>query len=787
MTIATTLETSTIPVSGMHCAGCSSRVQRALEQAPGVSSANVNLMTNSATVEYDPAATTPERLVETIRRTGYGAELPIEVESTETALQEQEASRAAEIRELQKKFGLSIVIAPVVMLISMLLAEKVPGATADPLMQIFMPMTGWLRGAVPWVEQVSADSWRFLMLGLTLPVMGWAGRHFYRRAWVAVRHGGADMNVLIALGTGAAFGFSFVMTVADDWFLARGVAPQVYYEAVVWIIALILLGNLLEAQAKGRTWEALRRLIALRPPTARVRRGDVEEIVPVSAVRVGDEIVVRPGEVIPVDGVIVEGSSYVDESMLTGEPEPVRKEESDSVIGATLNRNGAFRFRVTRVGDATVLSQIIRLVREAQGSKPPVQRLADRISAVFVPAVILIALATLLAWIGFGPTPGYLHGLVAAVTVLIIACPCAMGLAVPTGVMVATGRGAELGVLIRGGEALERIGGLDVVVLDKTGTITEGRPAVQAVHSVSNPEMDERRALQLAASVERMSEHPLGEAIVQEAERRGIPILPVARFEAQVGRGVVGVVEAHRVAIGSLAFIQSQGIRAESSMVAHLAEQGHTLVYLAVDRVLSAVIAIADPIRPTSAEAIRRLKDLGLELVLLSGDDRRTAHAVARTVGIDRVIAELSPGGKLEEIKRLQREGKTVAMVGDGLNDAPALAQADIGIAIGTGTNVAVEASTITLMRSDLLGVVDGVALSRRTMRIIRQNLFWAFIYNIIGIPIAAGVLYPAAGLLLSPGIAAAAMAASSVSVVSNSLRLRNYKNVSGNGQKRER
>jgi P-type Cu+ transporter len=394
---------------------------------------------------------------------------------------------------------------------------------------------------------------------------------------------------------------------------------------------------------------------------------------------------------------------------------------------------------------------------------------------VFVPVVILIALATLLVWIANGPAPAHLHGLVAAVTVLIIACPCAMGLAVPTAVMVATGRGAELGVLIRGGEALERTGGLDVAVLDKTGTITEGRPTVRAVHLMSDAPADERRALQLAASVERMSEHPLGEAIALEATRRTIATLPVSQFEAQVGKGVAGVVDGHRVLVGSLGFVRSQGVSAEPAAVTHLAEQGHTLVHLAVDRRYWAVIAIADPIRPTSAEAVRRLKELGLELVLLSGDDRRTAEAVARTVGIDRVVAEISPAGKLEEIQRLQSQGKTVAMVGDGLNDAPALAQADIGIAMGTGTNVAVEAATITLMRGDLLGVVDGIALSRRTMRIIRQNLFWAFIYNVIGIPIAAGVLYPASGLLLSPGMAAAAMAASSVSVVSNSLRLRGY------------
>jgi P-type Cu+ transporter len=609
---------------------------------------------------------------------------------------------------------------------------------------------------------------------VTIPVIGWAGRHFYSRAWTAARHRMADMNTLIALGTGAAFLFSLAMTLADDWFAARGISPQVYYEAVVWIIALILLGNLLEARAKNRTWEALRRLIALRPPTARVLRGGAEQTVSLDDLRVGDRVLVRPGETIPADGVILEGSSHVDESMLTGEPEPVRKVVGDAVVGATLNRNGTLQLRVTSTGEETVLARIIRLVREAQGSKPPIQRLADRISAVFVPVVLVLATLTFGVWLLFGPEPSYLHALVAAVTVLIIACPCAMGLAVPTAVMVATGRGAELGVLIRGGEALERTGDVDVVVLDKTGTITEGRPMVGSVIAVAESGLNAERVLQLAASVERFSEHPLGEAIVAEAERRMISLLPVTAFESQTGRGVEGVVEGHRVVVGNLALMREAKVD-PGAFDRQTGRSDETRIYLAVDGRAAALITVSDPVRSSSAEAVRRLKQLDLDLLLLSGDDQRTTTTVAQTVGIDRVVAEVLPSGKLQEIRRLQREGKSVAMVGDGLNDAPALAQADIGIAMGGGTSVAVEAATVTLMRGDLMGVVDGIELSRRTMKIIRQNLFWAFIYNLIGIPIAAGVLYPRFGLLLSPAMAAAAMAASSVSVISNSLRLRNY------------
>ena len=752
---SSTIETLTIPVSGMTCAGCSARVQSTLEHAPGVSAANVNLMTGSATVEYNPLTTTPEILVEAIRETGYGADLPRETESAEQMLDARDEAHSADIADLRRKVWFSMAVSLLVMLFSM----------PD------------FQHAVPWFRGVSADGWRYLLLGLTLPVVGWAGRHFYSRAWAAFRHHSADMNTLIAVGTGAAFLFSLAVTLADDWFLAHGVAPQVYYEAVVWIIALILLGNLLEARAKARTWEALRRLIALRPAKARVVRPGHEEEISLEQLRVGDQVVVRPGETIATDGVVVDGTSHVDESMLTGEPVPVFKGPGKPVTGATLNRNGTLRVRVTRVGPDTVLSHIIRLVQQAQGSKPAIQRLADRIAAVFVPVVLSLAIVTFVLWFDLGPPPAYLRGLVAAVTVLIIACPCAMGLAVPTAVMVATGRGAELGVLIKGGEALERAGQIDVIVFDKTGTVTEGRPAVESVRLAAG-DLDQRRLLQMAASVERLSEHPLAEAIVLAAEGAGVPVLPAREFESRTGKGVAGVVDGHPIAVGNLSLMRELGLDPAPLRGAadEAGAEGKTPVYIALDGRVAALLAIADPVKPTSQDAMARLRRLGFELVMLTGDDRRAAESVARAVGIDRVMAELPPGRKLDEIRRMQDEGKIVAMVGDGLNDAPALAQADVGIAMGTGTDVALEAGAITLLRNDLLGVVDGIGLSRRSMRIIKQNLFWAFVYNVIGIPIAAGVLYPALGILLTPAMAAAAMAASSVSVVSNSLRLRKFK-----------
>jgi Cu+-exporting ATPase len=771
-----TTDTATIPVTGMTCAACSARVQRTLERTSGVHGAHVNLMTGTATVDYDPRAVSPDLLVHAIRETGYGAELPSLTQSAEESVNTQDESRAAEIADLRRKFAVSLVAALLAMLFSMLLAERMPGSMGDPLMRVMMPLTAALRRAAPWVDRVSSAGWRYLLLGLTLPVVMWAGRHFYTRAWAAFRHGTADMNTLIAVGTGAAFVFSLVATLAGDWLLAHGIEPQVYYETVIWIIALILLGNLLEARAKGRASAAIRRLMGLSPATARVIRGNTEEEIPLGRLRPGDEVAVRPGEQIAADGVVVAGTSYVDESMLTGEPVPVPKHPGDTVIGATINRNGAIRFRVSHVGRDTVLSRIIRLVQQAQGSKAPIQRLADRIAAVFVPMVIFLAIVTFVVWSLAGPAPRYLHALVAAITVLIIACPCAMGLAVPTAVMTATGRGAELGVLIKGGEALERAGGIDVVVLDKTGTLTEGRPAVRSVRPVEAV-VDEQRLLQLAASVEQQSEHPLGEAMVQEAERRSIPLEPVTYFETSTGRGVLALVGGIRVAAGNAALMRELGVDPSPlrTDAEQLSREGQTTVYVSVDGQVGGLIAVADPIKPTSREAVRRLKGLGLDVVMLTGDDSRTAGSVARAVGVERVIAEVAPERKLEEIRRLQSEGRVVAMVGDGLNDGPALAQADVGIAMGSGTDVAMEAGAITLMRPDLLGVVDAVGLSRRTLQIIRQNLFWAFVYNIIGIPIAAGILYPGFGLLLSPALAAAAMAASSVSVVTNSLRLRSY------------
>jgi Cu+-exporting ATPase len=610
------------------------------------------------------------------------------------------------------------------------------------------------------------------LLFLTATVMVWAGGRFYVRAWKALKHRSADMNTLIALGTGAAFLFSVFATVAPQVFVDRGVAPDVYYEAVIIIIAFILGGNALEARAKAGTATAIRALINLRPTAARVRRDGVDRDVPLEDVREGDVIVVRPGERLAVDGVVTSGSSAVDESMLTGEPLPVAKTVGDRVIGATINKTGSFTYRATSVGADSMLSQIVRLMRDAQGSRAPIQGLADRVSAVFVPTIIAISVLTFVAWYFFADSAPLLRAFTAAVSVLIIACPCAMGLAVPTAVMVATGRGAQLGVLIKGGEALERAGSADTVVLDKTGTVTEGRPSVVAIEPRSP--WTERTLFELVASLERGSEHPLAAAIVETASARGISLTASESFESVAGKGITGVVQGHALVVGNESLMRDWGVDVGvmRAWVEERTQRAETVMYANVDGTLAGALAVADAVRPTSARVIRELRDLGLDVVLLTGDVSATANAVARDVGIDRVIAGVLPAGKVDAIRQLQDEGHVVVMVGDGINDAPALARADVGIAMGSGTDVALEAGDIALLRPDLGGVATAVRLSRRTMRTMRQNLFWAFIYNVLGVPIAAGVLYPAAGILLSPILASAAMALSSVSVVTNSLRL---------------
>ena len=784
-----TSETIRIPVSGMTCAACQSRVQRTLQKQPGVADASVNLMMKSATVTFDRSAVSPERLVEAIRATGYGAEL---ASPDQTAFEEQEArdrATAEEFRELRLRAIVSGVAGVIAMIASMPLMSAIAGAHAhgaggDPVMGWAMrALEPALRTAMPWLYAISPQVISYALLALTLGVMAWAGRHFYTRAWAAFRHHSADMNTLVAVGTGAAFLYSVIATVAPGFFLSRGVAPDVYYEAVIIIIALILTGNTFEARAKRQTATALRSLVNLQPKTARVVRqsptGPQELDIPVEEVTGDDTVVVRPGERVPVDGEVVAGESAVDESMLTGESLPVAKTVGDRVIGGTINRTGAFRYRATTLGSDSVLAQIVKLMRDAQGSRAPIQRLADRISGVFVPVVISIAIATFVAWFVVADTAPGVRAFAAAVAVLIIACPCAMGLAVPTAVMVSTGKGAELGVLIKGGEALQRAGDITTVVLDKTGTVTEGRPTVTDV--VRAPEKPLKGAstvedvLSLVASLETASEHPLADAIVRHAKETKLPLQTPEHFQSVTGRGAIGVVDGFALAVGNAALMADYAIEVAPLREAadRLAAAGKTPMFVAIDGALEAVIAVADPIKETSRDAIARLRALGLEVVMLTGDNRRTAEGVAREAGIDRVVAEVLPDGKVAELKRLQSEGKVVAMVGDGINDAPALAQADVGMAVGTGTDIATEAGDVVLMRGDLRSVVHAIALSRRTMRTMKQNLFWAFIYNVVGVPIAAGVLYPAFGLLLSPILASAAMAFSSVSVVGNSLRLR--------------
>jgi len=784
-----------IPVSGMTCAACQARVQRALERAPGVTGASVNLMLNSAAVTYDPDVASPQTLVETIRTTGYDARL---APAEQTAFEEQESrdrAHAEEFVDLRRKVIVSGAAGVLAMVLSMPLMSSSSASVAhethmsrDPFMTWSMQhLSPAVRAVAPWLYEIDPTIITWLLLAITTAVMLWAGRHFYTRAWTAFRHHAADMNTLIAIGTGAAFLYSLVATVVPDFFTSRGVPPDVYYEAIVIIIALILTGNMLEARAKGRTSSALRALVKLQPETARVLResgGTSAELdIAVTELVQGDVVVMRPGERVPVDGEIISGESGVDESLLTGESLPVRKQPGDRVIGGTINGIGAFRYRATTLGSDSVLAHIVRLMRDAQGSRAPIQALADRVSSVFVPVVMSIAIATFVAWFILAGDGAAIRGFGAAVSVLIIACPCAMGLAVPTAVMVATGKGAEFGILIKGGEALQRAGDVTTVVLDKTGTVTEGNPTVTDLvlappSAGGSPVWTSADILRLVAAVEMSSEHPLADAIVRYAREQGVSTNAATSFESHVGRGASGVSDGHTVRIGTSQYLEEAAVSTEllRDAAVDLASLGKTAMFVAIGDALAAVIAVADPIRPTSREAIARMRSMGLTVVMLTGDNQATADAIASQAGIDRVVAGVLPAGKVAEIERLQAAHAVVAMVGDGVNDAPALAQADIGIAIGAGSDVAVEASDITLMRGDLSAVADAIQLSRRTMRTMKQNLFWAFVYNVIGIPIAAGVLFPALGLLLSPILASAAMAFSSVSVVANSLRLRRFR-----------
>jgi Cu+-exporting ATPase len=738
------VESVTLPVEGMTCAACQANVQRALSATPGVRKAAVNLMLHEAAISFDPRVTSPAALVEAINETGYTAFLPVAGDTSNVA-EEREREHAREYRQLLVKALLSLAI----------------GLT--------------MMAAMPFVTGAThaAGAAAYASFAATTFVMLWAGRRFYSRAWKSFRHRTADMNTLIAIGTSAAYAYSVVATFTPELLHQGGAQPAVYYEAVVFIIALVLLGNALEARAKQQTTEALHEMARLQPATARVRRDGIERDLPIEAVTSGDVVIVRPGERFPVDGIVISGQGAVDESMLTGESLPVDKEPGDRVIGATINRVGAFEVRAVAVGAASALAQIVKLMRDAQASQAPIQRLADRVSAVFVPVVISIAIGTFALWLILPSEPTVVRALTAAVAVLIIACPCAMGLAVPTAVMVASGRGAAAGILIKGGEPLERLAHVDTVVLDKTGTLTDGRPRVSDVAFAAG--VDRRSALAAIAAAERQSEHPLAAAIVEHAGLDPGVLPQVQDFAAVAGKGVRARVNEMSSVIGTEAFLRAAGLdtTALQPEIERWAAQGQTPVLAALDGAVVAAFAIADTLRPNAAAMVAELKRRHTRVVMLTGDRRQTAEAIAAQAGVDEVIAEVLPDGKVSAIRQLQRDGHIVAMVGDGINDAPALAQADVGIAMASGTDIASEAADVTLMRSDVSAVVQALTLAQRTLATMKQNLFWAFIYNVIGIPVAAGALYPAFGWLLNPVMASAAMAFSSVSVVSNSLRLR--------------
>jgi Cu+-exporting ATPase len=729
------LETLTLPIEGMTCASCVTRVETALKSVDGVSAATVNLATERATVTIDPSRVSVDQLALAVKDAGYVLHSP--------AAQGSLASMRSEPGRLRADLILSAALTVPIMVLSMLSA---------------------LSPYPPWLPLSPSQTNVFLLI-LTTPVLLYAGRRFFRNTVSAAKHLTADMNTLVAVGTGSAFVYSALVTlVAMAGYVTTA---HVYFDTSATIITLILLGRYLEARAKQRASDAIRQLMALRPATATVMWEGRENVVPIDEVRTGDLVRIRPGERIPVDGTIREGATTVDESMLTGESLPIEKRVGGTLVAGTMNGNGSVLFEATAVGGGTVLAQIVRIVEEAQGSKAPVQALADKVAAVFVPVVIAIAILTFFGWYLIGGI-GVAASLVNFVSVLVIACPCALGLAMPTAIMVGTGVGARLGILLKNAESLERAHAIDTVVIDKTGTLTEGRPSLTDVEILGS--IEEERLLQITASIESRSEHPVGRAIVEGTRTREIPIVEPSAFEAVTGFGVSGVVKGLKVLVGNSTLMREQDVVMGNALAEgeRLSEQGKTAVFIALDGRIEGVLGVADRVKSTTHDAISELKALGLEVMMLTGDHRNAAEYVASKAGISRVIAEVLPGAKANAIREVQNDGKTVAMVGDGINDAPALATADVGIALGTGTDVAMESADITLMKGDLTGVPRAIRLSRRMMRTIRQNLFWAFVYNVVGIPLAASGM-------LHPMIAAAAMAFSSVSVVGNSLRLRRF------------
>ena len=738
-----------LPIEGMSCASCVNRIERFLRKTPGVAEASVNLATEVATVRYLPEIAGLDELARAIEAAGYEVrQLPKTTDGTQASLVDEADAEAADRAREQRSLGLSAAVALVVAAVTM-------GLMYVPNVPLTMEQLAWV------------------LIGPATFVQFWAGRRFYRAAWRSAIHFSTGMDTLVVVGTSAAWAYSVLVTFAPEIFRTAGIEPQTYFDSSTAIVGLVLMGRWLEARAKASTVGAIKELLGLQARSARIVRGGQEIDIPLEEVRVGDLVRVRPGERLPVDGRVVEGESAVDESMLTGEPVPVEKGPGDQVIGATMNGHGTLLFRATRVGRDTALAHIVELVRWAQGSKAPIQRLADRIGGIFVPIVLGIGAVTFGLWFVLGPDPRLTHALVAFITVVVISCPCAMGLATPTAIMVGTGKGAEAGILIRGGEALELVAGIQAVVFDKTGTLTRGRPTLGEIGAAPGFTTDE--VLDVAASVERGSEHPLAAAILARADAAGLGKRAVDGFEAIAGRGVRGRVDGREVLVGTAAFLEAADV--DMAPLAGAVGSSSAVTYLALDGRAAGALPTVDVIKPESAGAVSELQDAGIEVWLVTGDGARVAGSVAAAVGIpaDRVMAEVLPAGKADAVAAIQARGLRVAMVGDGINDAPALARADVGIAIGTGADVAMEASDVTLVGGDPRAVATAIRLSRQTRRVIRQNLVWAFGYNVVLIPVAMGALFPFFGITLNPALAAGAMAMSSVSVVTNSLRLRRF------------